>query len=453
MIGAKTIGNATLIAFDDKPIIATDPWLDGNGAYFGSGQLSHQIPPQEREEILACPYIWFSHGHPDHLNAESIESFRNTSILLPDHVGDRIFNELKSQGYTVRILPERKWVQLSKRVRICCISDYNQDAILLVDVNGHLFVNLNDGSARGWGGFVRSIVKQFKQSYLLRLSGYGDADMINIFDEDGGRVSPFGNKKVLVGAVLAAYAERYGVTHVIPFSSFHKYQRQDSLWANKYVTPLDAYGQGFNAPHVTLLPPFVEIDCLTGHIREIHPPKTDDRVIPSEDFGDKWDDLLERDDVEKVTQYFREKEVLAEHFGFINLRVGGCDNTVTLNRRLQAGITFEVPRNSLMAAIEYEVFDDLLIGNFMKTTFHGVRSLSPHFTPVVAKYADNGRAKTKAELKFYMDQYRKRAPLGFLFHVLEEQSRLRLRQFLSRDSMMWNVSKRSYILLKRLTPG
>jgi hypothetical protein len=35
MIGFETIGNATVIVHDDKPLLATDPWFEGS-AYFGS---------------------------------------------------------------------------------------------------------------------------------------------------------------------------------------------------------------------------------------------------------------------------------------------------------------------------------------------------------------------------------------------------------------------------------
>ena len=50
MLGVSTTGNATLIAYDDKPILATDPWFgDENPAYFGSWGLSHRIPPRLQE--------------------------------------------------------------------------------------------------------------------------------------------------------------------------------------------------------------------------------------------------------------------------------------------------------------------------------------------------------------------------------------------------------------------
>ena len=78
MLGALTIGNATLIAYDGRPVLATDPWLgDEDPAYFGSWWLSHEIPAPCREDIGNADYVWFSHGHPDHLNGAS----RNCSEL------------------------------------------------------------------------------------------------------------------------------------------------------------------------------------------------------------------------------------------------------------------------------------------------------------------------------------------------------------------------------------
>jgi hypothetical protein len=49
---------------------------------------------------------------------------------------------------------------------------------------------MNDGSALGWKGFVRNIVKNYQLSFYLRLHGYDLADMYNFFDEDGTRIPP-----------------------------------------------------------------------------------------------------------------------------------------------------------------------------------------------------------------------------------------------------------------------
>ncbi|MGH6970194.1 MAG: MBL fold metallo-hydrolase, partial [Caulobacteraceae bacterium] len=156
MLGVKTIGNATMIAFDGEPILVTDPWMGGSGAYFGSWGLSHRIPPTERDEILRSKFVWLSHGHPDHLDAASLRPLSGRRMLLPDHVGGRILNDLRGEGYDVETMPDRAWVQLSPHIRAMCVSDYYQDAILLIDVGGRLFVNLNDAREGGAGSSGRS---------------------------------------------------------------------------------------------------------------------------------------------------------------------------------------------------------------------------------------------------------------------------------------------------------
>ena len=78
-----------MIAYDNKPVIATDPWITGD-AYFGSWTLAHQIPEEQLEAIKQCEYVWLSHGHPDHLNMPSLQLLKDKKILLADHVGGRI---------------------------------------------------------------------------------------------------------------------------------------------------------------------------------------------------------------------------------------------------------------------------------------------------------------------------------------------------------------------------
>ena len=59
-----------------------------------------------------------------------------------------------------------------------------------------------------------------------------------------------------------------------------------------------------------------------------------------------------------------------------------------------------------MKAVKFDIFDDLLIGNFMKTTLTNVESLYPNFTPFVAKYGDNGMARGEDDLKAYFQYYK-----------------------------------------------
>jgi len=113
------------------------------------------------------------------------------------------------------------------------------------------------------------------------------------------------------------------------------------------------------------------------------------------------------------------------------------------------GIAFEVPRNSLMTCVEYEIFDDLLIGNFMRTTLYGVDSLyDPNFGHVVAKFADNAHAQTEAEVKEYINTYKARAQVDWLLHILERDTNQKFRKYVDKDSMLYRTSRSVYRMFR-----
>ena len=447
MLGVKSIGNATIIAYDEKPILSTDTWFgEEDDAYFGSWNLSHRIPDQEKQDMLACEYSWFSHGHPDHLNPNSLPKLKHQTILLPDHVGSRIHNDLENDGFKTKVLPDREWVQLSPRIKVYSVCDYIQDAAILIDVNGTLFVNMNDAGARGCFKAIQKIVAQYEHSYLLKLSGYNDADMINFFDESGNRIEPYGkHDKPQVGKEISSYAASMGVRNVIPSSSFHHYQRTDSIWANKFTTPIEAYLEGFDHSRVNYVEPFVWVDCDNHSVIPLNPESMEEKIYEPEHFGDNWTDELEASDVKMLKEYFLKKEELVPLFGFLSFKVGGKTTAIDMQGPKDKGITFEVPRHSLMTAVEWEFFDDLLIGNFMKTTLHGVPSLyEPNFNFYTTKLGDNGRAFSQEEVKGYMKEYHKRAKGELMFHLLEQRSAQFLRKFFNKESKAYGFVKSLY---------
>jgi len=452
-IGFDTIGNAILICYDQgRPILVTDPWVTGS-AYFGSWGLSHAIPAQQSAAIRAADYVWLSHGHPDHLQTESLEQLRQKKFLLPDHVGKRISDSLKEQGFDVRIMMDRKWYPLSEHIRVLCISDFNQDAILLVDINGRLVFNRNDASDHGWESFVRRIVKRYDISFLLALSSrFGDADMINFCDEDGRHITVRENVPSL-GARNAHRTETIGARYFLPFSSMHIYQREDSIWANRYHTSLTDYAAGFASKRCEILPAFIRYDCERDEVEQLRPGELPVKVHGAAQFGDDWNETLSGSDLALAKRYFSSIEHLKGVIDFVNLRVGGRDNFITLrSSNFQRGVSFEVPRHSLVTALEYEIFDDLLIANFMKTTLHGewgAGRLYPDFTPFVAKYADNGQAKSENDLKAYFNSYRKRAVLDFLKYQVEKKSEAIYRSYVTDTSLVHRVTKSAYWLYKK----
>lgn len=460
-LGFDTIGSATIICYDRVPVLITDPWVTGS-AFFGSWTLTHEVPAEQMEAIKAARYVWFSHGHPDHLNAESLVLFRENKILLPDHVGKRIYNELVENGYDVQVLKDRRWYHLSDNIRVLCIADYNQDAILLIDINGRLLVNLNDASDHGWGTFVRTVIRQYTTSFILALECTEDIDMFNLYNEDGSPIRPENAAENSLGRRAGLRLAHFGAQFFVPFSSMHRYQREDSIWANEYGAPISDYRVGPPSIIKNVLPPFIRYDCVTDHLAEIGPPESELEVFAPSVFGDDWNDLLENDEAGQVKQYLRSIEHLGTFLDFINVRVGGKDNVVEFaKRKIDRGLIFDVPRQSLMTAVRYSVFDDLLIGNFMKATFVGKwphKRLYPDFTPYVAKYADNGGARTEKELKSYFNEFRERAPMQYfrgqmrLFHYQMEQRAIdRFRTFVPTDSKAYQLSRYLYRRIKKPT--
>ena len=456
MIGFETIGNATAIFYDDKPILATDPWIDG-AAYFGSWGLSHEIPKEQLSAIETCSYIWLSHGHPDHINTDSLEmeTLKNKTFLVADHYGDRIANDLKKNGKKVKILKSKKWVNLTKNIKIMTIADYNQDSILLIQIGNDLVCNLNDSSDRGWGSFVKKIASNFKNSFLLRISGYGDATMINYRTEDGNKVLPSfleTNKKTGVGALLQQSAKEFGTNYVIPFSSLHRYQREDSAWANKYVAEIHDYKIGFTDKNIVLTDPFIRWDCSLQTYENINPETRDKIIYKPEDFGDSWIDDLSKEDKKNIEIYFKKKITLADKVGFVRFKVGKSEYVVNINKKNKLGFTFEVPRSSLMKVIEYEIFDDILIGNYAKLTVHNepknIKNEPIQFLKIPLLYGDQSKIYSKDDLNLYMEYYSKMFPLIFLKENMLENTEQVLRKFVNPSTTIYNFGKKIYKFFK-----
>jgi hypothetical protein len=402
-LGFETCGNATIIGYEaDEPIIVTDPWIHGQ-QYFGAWKLPYAIPQRQRDAISRTRFIWLSHGHPDHLNLDSLSQLTDRTILVPQHYGRRIFDDLSGLGYKVREAINREWIELSPRIRFMSLADWNQDAVCLIAFDDKcVVVNLNDGGAYGNEGAIKRAIRTFPRRFILRLVNYGDADMMNFFTESGERIPPPPAAKPILGLRYNETLRQWRGTHTTIFSCHHVFARKDVEWAAAHETPLEAHAQGFDQRLGEFIPGYFSYHVTKDSITPLEMVPEDRAFRDPQEFGDNWSDVLEVADIAKCAAYFKRFEHLRTRIDFINLRVGGVDNRIILRGEKDVGVTFEVPRASLMSAIEFEVFDDLLIGNFMKTTLHGgLRSLYPDFNPYVPKFGDNGKAHDAAGLRDY----------------------------------------------------
>ena len=412
----ETIGNATLIVYEkDKPILSTDVWFDEDDAYYGSWRTSHIIPAQQKENILKCPYIFISHFHPDHLNLKSLRKLKSSTILLGEHYKGRVEKDLRKLGFNVISLPPRKWITISNNIRIMLFCNHLQDTGLLIEITdniGHksLLLNINDSAGIGFKKEVSMISKNYKYSFYLALHGYGDADMINLYDFQKRKIIPKAALKLPVGKDIQKSMKIFNANIAIPFSSHHQYQRSDSFWANKYTTPLDAYSCGFKqAQGQLLLNSFQSIQLFNGKYisEDINPEKLMiEKPIHESKFGDNWSDTLTASNLIECRDYFNNIDTLKRNFNEISLSVGGEEHKVLRGNGAKAKLIFKVPKSSLMKSIRNETFDDLLIGNYMETYIKNMESLyAPDFTLSVSKYSDNGSSRTADELKNYFAYY------------------------------------------------
>src|SRR5262249_11284374 len=157
---------------------------------------------------------------------------------------------------------------------------------------------------------------------------YGDADMINFFDEQGHQVLPAAAAKEKVGPKIAGLLAHYGIRFFVPSSSMHCYRRTDSAWANEYATPVTAHADGFASERGVCRPRYVHYDLRTGRYRGLEPKPTSPRLDKPEVFGDDWTTPLEREDLQKLKQYFDRLAHLPTFLGHLNFRVGGKDHVL-----------------------------------------------------------------------------------------------------------------------------
>ena len=121
------------------------------------------------------------------------------------------------------------------------------------------------------------------------------------------------------------------------------------------------------------------------------------------------------------------------------------------NKEIRNGVSFELPRNSLLKAIRLKIFDDLLIGNFMKTTLHNLPNLYyKNLKYVIANWSDNGGVDTEEELHKYITSYKEKAGREFLYDIFLDNSKNIFFRFISKNnkSILYRFAKKIYQNLK-----
>ena len=119
--------------------------------------------------------------------------------------------------------------------------------------------------------------------------------------------------------------KKWNCNFSIPFSSMHKYVREDSMMMNKFVTPLKEHYSEFDNKFGEMLPAFIQWDSEIENYKKINPIENNSNHIDPIKFGDNWNDNLEKKDKQIIDDYFQKFEHLKNNFGFCLFKVGALN--------------------------------------------------------------------------------------------------------------------------------
>lgn len=414
------MGNAIVqLQVDGKPVLSTDPWLIGR-AYYDSWALHHPLTEAEIQSVVDSKFIWISHGHPDHMHLESLALLpKGKKVFVPNHYSSEIASTLKDEGFDVEVMEYKKWYRLTPELEILCLDNINQDAVLVMRFADALLFNINDSPHADESSFLRSLVKAHPNNkvFAFKLVGVA-ADMLNYIDANGQQtIDPPENYKMGCIQGAADQLAQLGVKHFCISSSQHIYVRPDSRWANNYDFSYDDYLQHWHRESVSVLPPFISYDLTNDSYERDWPQGDPDPGQFIDHTGeDNWENKLSTDEWTLVEGFFQQFETIRDIVDFVDCVVGGECRRVfkTSNkRRKPRGVRFHVPRESLLETAKWGYFDDLLIGNFMKTELISMK-LYPDFSPRIAKYGGNAKVYTRSQLRKLYFHYFRRNPVGMI---------------------------------------
>lgn len=122
--------------------IVTDPWFSGP-AYCDQWFV---FPKPVRTDVLReVDVLAISHGHEDHLHAESLQSLpRSAKVLYPFYWYGGVRDFLQSMGYRdVCELYNFKTCRLTPKTSITFVSNH-LDSVMIIESHGRVLVNVND---------------------------------------------------------------------------------------------------------------------------------------------------------------------------------------------------------------------------------------------------------------------------------------------------------------------
>jgi CMP-N-acetylneuraminate monooxygenase len=202
--------------------LLTDPWLEGP-AFLGAWT---QYPPPIIETASLHPdAIWISHEHSDHFHEPTLAKFdRYIPIYTPDFPNRRIINRLRQMGFKNAIaMPFGQTIEIANNLRLTCYEPASlwNDAVVLIEIDGLRFLNLNDAGLNRRIARAVAPVDIIASSFSPGASGY-PLTWTHLTDDQKSAIINRSRQGIL--NMLKEAVEMYGGQTILPFAGHF------SLW-------------------------------------------------------------------------------------------------------------------------------------------------------------------------------------------------------------------------------
>lgn len=151
MIQLQYLGHAGFVYRSKETTLLIDPW-------FYPAFLNSWFPlPNNRfleQEILKLrpDYLYISHTHEDHYDLKFLEKMqKNTHVICPNYLSNTLEKQLRELGFeSLTLLKHKESTQLDKEIELTMYLDisHKEDSGILIESQGHRFLNLNDCNTR-----------------------------------------------------------------------------------------------------------------------------------------------------------------------------------------------------------------------------------------------------------------------------------------------------------------
>lgn len=170
------ISHATLLIEVDGINIVTDPWVKGS-SYCNQWHLFPKAVHPEK--ITKADIVLYSHGHEDHLHADSLQMVgKNAKLFYPYSWYGGTTEFFKELGFDhVKEVVNEQTVSLAKDIQVTYLSN-NLDNVIVLETKGKVLVDINDALPSASPGMIRYFIEKIrarwkKIDYIF--SSYGGA--------------------------------------------------------------------------------------------------------------------------------------------------------------------------------------------------------------------------------------------------------------------------------------